>query len=41
VVKFNWEMVPADGGETAAVGLEILVLGPDGRIEADYQFIES
>ena len=41
VVKFNWEMVPAAGGEAAAVGLEILVLGPDGRIEADYQFIES
>lgn len=41
VVKFNWEMVPSGGGEAAAVGLEILVLGPDGRIEADYQFIES
>ena len=40
VVKFSWEMVPADGGEAAATGLEILILGPDGRIEADYQFIE-
>src|SRR5690348_10848860 len=25
----------------ASAGLEILVLGPDGRIEADYQFIEA
>jgi hypothetical protein len=25
----------------AAAGLEILILGPDGRIEADYQFIEA
>jgi hypothetical protein len=41
VVKFSWEMVPADGGEAAATGLEILILGPDGRIEADYQFIEA
>ena len=41
MVKFNWEMVPADGGEAAATGLEILILGPDGRIEADYQFIEA
>ena len=41
LVKFNWEMVPSGGGEAVAVGLEILVLGPDGRIEADYQFIES
>src|SRR5690348_11891155 len=41
VVKFGWELVPAGGGEAAATGLEILILGPDGRIEADYQFIEA
>ena len=41
VVKFSWEMVPAGGGEATATGLEILILGPDGRIEADYQFIEA
>jgi hypothetical protein len=40
VIKFNWEMVSADG-EVVAVGLEFLVLGPDGRIQRDYQFIES
>ena len=40
VVKFNWEMVAA-GGEVAAVGLEVFVLGADGRIKADYQFIEA
>ncbi|MEV0633147.1 hypothetical protein ACI2LC_37340 [Nonomuraea wenchangensis] len=41
VVKFNWEMAPRDGGEVAGVGLEILILGPDGRIVSDYQFIEG
>lgn len=41
VVKFNWEMVATDGGEVAAVGLEVFVLGADGRIMADYQFIEA
>ena len=41
VVKFNWEMVPTGGGEPAGVGLEILVLGDDGRIRIDYQFIEA
>ncbi|MEV5988587.1 hypothetical protein AB0L85_26860 [Streptomyces sp. NPDC052051] len=41
IVKFNWEMAPRDGGEVAGVGLEILVLGPDGRIVSDYQFIEG
>jgi hypothetical protein len=41
VAKFRWEMVPRDGGDVAAVGLEILVLGADGRIVSDYQFIEG
>lgn len=34
-------MVARDGGEVAGVGLEILMLGPDGRIVGDYQFIEG
>lgn len=41
VVKFRWEMVPRDGGPAAGAGLEILVLGADGRIAGDYQFIEA
>lgn len=41
VVKFNWEMARRDGGEVAGVGLEVLILGPDGRIVSDYQFIEG
>lgn len=40
VVKFHWEMVAAESGDVAAVGLEVLVLAPDGRIRIDYQFIE-
>ena len=40
-VKFNWEMVPRDGSAAAGFGLEILELGPDGRIVYDYQFIEG
>jgi cell division FtsZ-interacting protein ZapD len=38
-VMFHWEMVPAAGGNVAALGLEFLVLAEDGRIAADYQFI--
>jgi hypothetical protein len=41
VVKFHWEMVPRAGGDVAGVGLEILLLGADGRIVSDYQFIEG
>jgi hypothetical protein len=40
VVKFNWEMVSTDG-EVVGVGLEFLILSPDGRIRREYQFIES
>ncbi|PPK68299.1 hypothetical protein V5P93_004596 [Actinokineospora auranticolor] len=39
-VKFSWEMVSADG-EVAGVGTEFLLLDADGRIVADYQFIEG
>jgi hypothetical protein len=38
LVKFNWEMVPAGGGEVAAVGSDCFVLSDDGRIRFDYQF---
>jgi hypothetical protein len=40
VVKFHWEAVTNDG-ETAAVGLNVLVLAADGRIERNYTFVES
>jgi hypothetical protein len=40
VVKFGWEMVRRADEGVAAAGLEFLVLGDDGRIRIDYQFIE-
>jgi hypothetical protein len=40
VVKFRWEMV-TKAGDVAGVGLEFVTLAADGRIETDYQFIES
>jgi hypothetical protein len=39
-VRFTWEMVSTDG-TVAGVGLEVVVLAADGRIQRDYQFIES
>ena len=41
LLKFNWEMVSTNGGDVAAVGLEVLELDGDGRIRTDYQFIEQ
>lgn len=37
-LMFRWEMVPAQGGEPAAIGAIFLLLGDDGRIRCDYQF---
>jgi hypothetical protein len=41
VVKFTWDMVPAVGGDAVGSGLEILIFDEEGRIETDYQFIET
>jgi hypothetical protein len=40
VVKFGWEAVAANG-QTAAGGLNVLILAPDGRIERDYTFVDA
>ena len=39
-VKFYWALMPADGGMAREVGSDFLVLDEEGRIRADYQFIE-
>jgi hypothetical protein len=39
-VRFNWELVSADG-DVAGVGLEFLLVAPDGHIRRDNPFIES
>jgi hypothetical protein len=38
VLKFHWEGLDKDG-ELFAVGLHVLVLAADGRIERDYTFV--
>jgi hypothetical protein len=38
VVTFHWEMLPANGEEVLAAGLEFLILDEEGRIRIDYQF---
>jgi hypothetical protein len=39
-LKLRWEMAPADGGDPAALGLQVLFFGKDGRLCVDYQFSE-
>lgn len=38
LVRLNWAMVIAETGEMEMSGQDVLVLGEDGRIQADYQF---
>jgi hypothetical protein len=38
ILKFHWEALDRDG-ERFAVGLHVLVLAADGRIERDYTFV--
>jgi hypothetical protein len=38
VVKFGWEMVAAAGGKPGATGVNVFLLGDDGRIRIDYMF---
>jgi hypothetical protein len=38
VLKFHWEALDKDG-ELFAVGVHVLVLAADGRIERDYTFV--
>jgi hypothetical protein len=40
VLQFHWEGLDKDG-ELFAVGLHVLVLAADGRIERDYTFVSA
>jgi hypothetical protein len=40
LVKFHWEAV-AEDGSTAAVGLNVLVLAADGRVQRNYTFVDG
>ncbi|HLH86955.1 MAG TPA: hypothetical protein VKX28_00740 [Xanthobacteraceae bacterium] len=39
VVTFNWEMLPQDGVQVLATGLEFLIVDAAGQILVDYQFV--
>jgi len=40
VVTFHWQAV-ADDGSTAAVGLDVLVLAADGRVQRNHTFVDG
>lgn len=40
-VKLDWDMVPVAGGDPAGGGTDFLMLGADGRVKKDFQFIDG
>ncbi len=41
VVRFSWELVPASGGESVAVGFDVAVTKEDGRIGSVLGFLDK
>jgi nuclear transport factor 2 (NTF2) superfamily protein len=40
-VRYRWEMVPKAGGEPDSIGTHVAMLGADGRLVSDHQFIDK
>jgi SnoaL-like domain len=40
-VRYRWEMVPGGGGGPDSIGTHVAVVGPDGRLVSDHQFIDK
>ena len=41
IARFSWELVPATGGESLAVGFDVAVLEDDGRIASVLGFLDK
>ena len=41
VVRFGWELVPDDGGESVVVGFDVAVVAEDGRLRDVYGFLDK
>ncbi|WP_233604278.1 nuclear transport factor 2 family protein [Micromonospora sp. HM5-17] len=40
IVRFGWQLVPAEGGEPVVVGFDVARVAADGRIRAVYGFLD-
>jgi hypothetical protein len=41
VMRFSWELVPASGGESVAIGFDVAVTADDGRIRSVFGFLDK
>jgi hypothetical protein len=40
-VRYRWEMIPTTGGEPDSIGTHVAMLGADGCLLSDHQFIDQ
>lgn len=40
-VRYRWEMVPTGGGDPDSIGTHVAMVGTDGRLVSDHQFIDK
>jgi nuclear transport factor 2 (NTF2) superfamily protein len=40
-VRYRWEMLPVSGGAPDSIGTHVAVVGTDGRLVSDHQFIDK
>jgi hypothetical protein len=40
-IRYRWEMIPVSGGEPDSTGTHVAVVGTDGRLLSDHQFIDK
>ena len=40
-MRFSWELVPAGGGDSVAIGFDVAVTRDDGRIESVLGFLDK
>jgi hypothetical protein len=41
IARFRWELGPASGGESLAVGFDVAVIADDGRLRGVYGFLDK
>jgi SnoaL-like domain len=41
IARFGWELVPAGGGDSVAVGFDVAVAADDGRLRGVYGFLDK
>jgi hypothetical protein len=41
IARFRWELVPASGGESVAIGQDVAVIAGDGRLRGVYGFLDK